>query len=104
MKDIPGEGRAVGNLGNAYSALGKFAEATKYHSRRLAIAVQTNDQVGMVLWSGSCQGPMHAVRGQPTGRYLRLSWVRQEVVFFPAPHAVMGLPLLCLGGKGTCLW
>lgn len=40
-----GEGRAVGNLGNAYSALGEFKEAVKYHTRRLEIANDTADMV-----------------------------------------------------------
>jgi tetratricopeptide (TPR) repeat protein len=34
LKDTAGEGRAVGNLGNAYTAIGEYEEAIKYHKRR----------------------------------------------------------------------
>eukprot|EP00053_Salpingoeca_punica_P014456 m.131433 g.131433 ORF g.131433 m.131433 type:complete len:614 (-) comp16462_c0_seq3:470-2311(-) len=43
LKDAAGEGRAVGNLGNAYTAIGEFGEAVKYHLRRLKIANDSND-------------------------------------------------------------
>lgn len=45
LKDTSGEGRAVGNLGNAYTAIGEYAEAIKYHERRLEIAVAAEDIV-----------------------------------------------------------
>jgi G-protein signaling modulator 2 len=35
----------VGNLGNAYTAIGEFAEAIQYHRRRLKIAQDANDLV-----------------------------------------------------------
>lgn len=40
-----GEGRAVGNLGNAYTAIGDYNQAIEYHQRRLKIANDANDQV-----------------------------------------------------------
>eukprot|EP00039_Didymoeca_costata_P000955 m.48328 g.48328 ORF g.48328 m.48328 type:complete len:585 (-) comp10563_c0_seq1:1012-2766(-) len=43
LKDTAGEGRAVGNLGNAYTAIGEYEEAIKYHLRRLAIANDAKD-------------------------------------------------------------
>lgn len=43
LKDTAGEGRAVGNLGNAYTAIGEYAEAIQYHRRRLKIANDAND-------------------------------------------------------------
>lgn len=49
LKDVAGEGRAVGNLGNAYTAIGEYSEAIKYHERRLAIANQANDLVRGLL-------------------------------------------------------
>lgn len=45
LNDTAGEGRAVGNLGNAYTAIGEYQEAIKYHERRLAIANAANDLV-----------------------------------------------------------
>ncbi len=41
----PGEGRAVGNLGNAYTALGMFNKAIEFHIRRLQIADASKDLV-----------------------------------------------------------
>eukprot|EP00045_Choanoeca_perplexa_P006983 m.61343 g.61343 ORF g.61343 m.61343 type:complete len:556 (+) comp13871_c0_seq2:121-1788(+) len=43
QKDKAGEGRAVGNLGNAYTAIGMYKEAIEYHNRRLKLAEQAND-------------------------------------------------------------
>lgn len=43
LKDVAGEGRAVGNLGNAYTAIGDYSEAIQYHRRRLKIANDAND-------------------------------------------------------------
>ncbi|EDQ84438.1 uncharacterized protein MONBRDRAFT_39276 [Monosiga brevicollis MX1] len=43
QKDKAGEGRAVGNLGNAYTAIGKYQEAITYHNRRLKLAEEAND-------------------------------------------------------------
>lgn len=43
LKDTSGEGRAVGNLGNAYTAIGQYDDAIMYHRRRLAIAEQAKD-------------------------------------------------------------
>ena len=45
MTSLPGEGRAVGNLGNAYTALGEYTEAIKFHTRRLKIAEDESDSV-----------------------------------------------------------
>jgi len=41
--DESGEGRAVGNLGNAYTAIGLYDEAIQYHHRRLKIAEAAKD-------------------------------------------------------------
>ena len=35
----------MGNLGNAYTAIGQMQEAIKYHMRRLEIANDANDLV-----------------------------------------------------------
>eukprot|EP00055_Hartaetosiga_balthica_P004707 m.12794 g.12794 ORF g.12794 m.12794 type:complete len:570 (+) comp4060_c0_seq1:30-1739(+) len=43
LNDIAGEGRAVGNLGNAFTAIGEFQEAIVQHKRRYEIAVDAND-------------------------------------------------------------
>ena len=46
---VLGEGRAVGNLGNAYTAIGQYEEAVKYHKRRLQIAEEADDLVRLQL-------------------------------------------------------
>ena len=43
LNDKSGEGRALGNLGNAYTAIGDYAEAITYHERRLQLAVAAKD-------------------------------------------------------------
>ena len=44
--DRVGEGRAYGNLGNAYRSLGKFQEAINYHNQDLSIAQEVGDRAG----------------------------------------------------------
>ena len=44
--DRAGEGRAYGNLGNAYKALGEFQKAIVYHEKRLKIAIEIGDRGG----------------------------------------------------------
>ena len=40
------EGRAYGNLGNAYQSLGDYRKAIEYHEKHLKIAIETGDQAG----------------------------------------------------------
>jgi hypothetical protein len=44
--DRAGEGRAYGNLGNAYDSQGDYAKAVEYHAQSLAIAKEVGDQAG----------------------------------------------------------
>ena len=44
--DKAGEGRAYGNLGNAYQSLGDFRKAIQYHELRLQIAKEVGDKAG----------------------------------------------------------
>ena len=44
--DRAGEGRAYGNLGNAYSSLGDFRKAIEYHEKHLKIAIESGDRDG----------------------------------------------------------
>lgn len=53
LKDVAGEGRAVGNLGNAYTAIGEYAEAIQYHRRRLQIANDSNDSAARARACGN---------------------------------------------------
>ena len=46
MGDRAGEGRAYGNLGNAYDSLGDFAKAFEHHTQDLVIAKEAGDRVG----------------------------------------------------------
>ena len=41
-----GEGRAYGNLGNAYQSLGDFKQAIKYHNQHLSIAKELGEKAG----------------------------------------------------------
>ena len=46
MGDRTGEGRAYGNLGNAYQSQGDFSKAIEYHTMDLAIAKEVGDLAG----------------------------------------------------------
>ena len=48
MGDRAGEGKAYGNLGNAYDGLGDFKKAIDYHERDLKIAKEVGDISGVV--------------------------------------------------------
>ena len=37
-------GRAFGNIGNAYSAMGFYEQAIKYHKQELTISKEVNDR------------------------------------------------------------
>ena len=44
--DWAGEGKAYGNLGNAYLSLGDYQKAIDYHEKRLKIAKEIGDRIG----------------------------------------------------------
>ena len=44
--DRAGEGRAYGNLGNAYDSLGDYQKAIEYHEKHLKIAKEIGDRAG----------------------------------------------------------
>ena len=44
--DRAGQGRAYGNLGNAYHSLGQFQQAIEYHKQDLSIAIEVGDRAG----------------------------------------------------------
>ena len=46
ISDRAGEGRAYGNLGNAYWSLRKYQNALKYHKKDLKIAQEISDRAG----------------------------------------------------------
>ncbi|NES24828.1 MAG: CHAT domain-containing protein, partial [Symploca sp. SIO3E6] len=46
IKHRLGEGQSLGNLGNAYYALGEYAQAIEYHQQSLAIKREINDRNG----------------------------------------------------------
>ena len=46
MRDKAGEGRAYGNLGNAYHRLGSFKQGIKYHNQHLSIAKEVGGKAG----------------------------------------------------------
>ena len=44
--DRAGEGRAYGNLGNAFQSQGDYAKAIEHHAHRLAITMEVGDRAG----------------------------------------------------------
>ena len=44
--DRAGEGRAYGNIGNAFHSLGHFRKAIEYHEEHLKIAIEVGDHAG----------------------------------------------------------
>jgi tetratricopeptide (TPR) repeat protein len=44
--DHAGEGRAYGDLGNAYDSLGQFDTAVEFYEKHLAIALEVGDRAG----------------------------------------------------------
>ncbi|XP_044180420.1 tetratricopeptide repeat protein 28-like, partial [Acropora millepora] len=44
--DQGGEGKAYGNLGNAYQSLGDYRKAIEYHEKKLKIAIEIGDRGG----------------------------------------------------------
>ena len=44
ISDRAGEGRAYGDLGNAYWSLGKYQKALEYHQKDLKIAKEISDR------------------------------------------------------------
>ena len=44
--DRAGEGRAYGNLGNAYKSLCDYQKAIEYHEKHLKIAKEIGDRAG----------------------------------------------------------
>ena len=44
--DRAGQGRAYGNLGNAYHRLGQFQQAIEYHKQHMSIAIEVGDRAG----------------------------------------------------------
>ena len=44
--DRGGEGRAYGNLGNAYQSLGDYRKAIEYYEKHLKIAIEIGDRGG----------------------------------------------------------
>ena len=44
--DRNGQGRAYGNVGNAYQSMGDYRKAIEYQEKRLKIATEIGDQEG----------------------------------------------------------
>ena len=62
--DRPGEGAALGNLGNAYGLLGEPRRAIEYYEQDLAIAREISDQRGEGAALGNL-GNAHHLLGEP---------------------------------------
>lgn len=51
LGDYAAQGRAYGNMGNAYHALGIYDQAVRYHRQELQISLEVNPS----LFTGSIQ-------------------------------------------------
>ena len=56
-----GEGRAYGNLGNAYCSLGDFRKAIEYQEKHLKIAIEIGDRAGEGLAYGNLGIPYRSL-------------------------------------------
>lgn len=59
---VRGQGRAYGNLGVAYEALGKYERAVVFQEQHLSVAAQTNDLLAKTLAYGSLGRTHHALQ------------------------------------------
>ncbi|XP_044173461.1 tetratricopeptide repeat protein 28-like, partial [Acropora millepora] len=59
--DRAGEGRAYGNLGNAYQLLADYQKAIEYHERDLKIAKEIGDRAGEGRAYGNLGNPYHSL-------------------------------------------
>lgn len=46
LSDYAAQGRAFGNMGNAYHALGVYDQAVRYHRQELQISLEVGSSVG----------------------------------------------------------
>lgn len=47
LGDYAAQGRAYGNMGNAYHALGVYDQAVRYHRQELQISLEVNPSVSL---------------------------------------------------------
>ncbi|KAB0364507.1 hypothetical protein FD754_008663 [Muntiacus muntjak] len=53
LSDYAAQGRAYGNMGNAYNALGMYDQAVKYHRQELQISMEVNDRASQASTHGN---------------------------------------------------
>uniref|UniRef100_I3N6T9 Tetratricopeptide repeat domain 28 n=1 Tax=Ictidomys tridecemlineatus TaxID=43179 RepID=I3N6T9_ICTTR len=53
LSDYAAQGRAYGNMGNAYNALGLYDQAVKYHRQELQISMEVNDRASQASTHGN---------------------------------------------------
>ncbi|RXM98288.1 Tetratricopeptide repeat protein 28 [Acipenser ruthenus] len=53
LSDYAAQGRAYGNMGNAFNALGIFDQAVKYHRQELQISMEVNDRASQASTHGN---------------------------------------------------
>ncbi|KAL4646585.1 tetratricopeptide repeat protein 28-like isoform X1 [Arapaima gigas] len=53
LNDYAAQGRAYGNMGNAYNALGMFDQAVRYHRQELQISMEVNDRASQASTHGN---------------------------------------------------
>lgn len=59
---VRSQGRAYGNLGLTYEALGKYERAVVFQEQHLSVAAQTNDLIAKTLAYGSLGRTHHALQ------------------------------------------
>ena len=88
-----GQGRAYGDLGLTYEALGNFERAVFYQEQHLSVAAQTNDLVAKTLAYGSLGRTHHslhnfaqAVMYLQEGREVHGVFLLREILLFSAQN------------------
>lgn len=62
LKCLGSQGRAYGNLGLTYEALGNYERAVVFQEQHLSVAAQTNDLAAKMLAYGSLGRIHHALQ------------------------------------------
>ncbi|KAG7250136.1 hypothetical protein CRUP_011107 [Coryphaenoides rupestris] len=63
LGDYAAQGRAYGNMGNAYNALGLHDQAVRYHRQELQISLEVNDRPSQASTHANL-GNFHSCRGE----------------------------------------
>lgn len=106
LNDKSGEGRALGNLGNAYTAIGDYAEAITYHERRLELAVVAKDLAARARACGNLGNAYSALGANDSSCFTQaLKYYQQSLAVAKDSNNVpgQGQAYYCIGSTYTML-